>query len=296
MKSFKIEKILIPIDFSETSLLAIEHAAFTAQLFKADLVLLHVVENHWEKFNIVVPELRIDAPSGIINAIEKRLEEIAQNIRSKYGVKSTCITSGGTVFSEILAVSTEHNVNLIIMGTHGASGFVEFFVGSNAYKVVTQSELPVISIQEKAKKLGFHKILLPIDLSTHSRQKVHHAIVLAKHFASSIYLVGLEDSTDESELKKLSLQLDQIENFIKKSGIVCVRKMIATPNQAKMTIDYATEVNADLIIITTDQDEDMMARLLGSYAQQIVNHSKIPVMSIQPVIGFIEPMTISLQQ
>ncbi len=76
MKSFKIEKILIPIDFSETSLLAIEHAAFTAQLYKAELVLLHVVENHWEKFNIVVPELRVDSPTGIINAIEKRLEDI----------------------------------------------------------------------------------------------------------------------------------------------------------------------------------------------------------------------------
>lgn len=285
MKSFKIEKILIPIDFSETSLIAIEHAAFTAQLFKADLVLLHVVENHWEKFNIVIPELRIDEPSGIVNAIEKRLEEIAQNIRSKYGVKSTCITSDGTIFNEVLSVSKEHGIDLIIMGTHGTSGFAEFFVGSNTYKVATQSECPVVSIQTHSIKLGFQTILLPIDLSAHARQKVHHAIVMAKHFVSTIHLIGIEDSSDESELKKLDLYLDQIEEFIKKNEIVCVRKMITTTNQAKMTMEYASEVNADLIIIMTDQDESMTGRLMGPYAQQIINHSKIPVMSVQPVFG-----------
>lgn len=285
MKSFKIEKILIPIDFSETSLLAIEHGAFTAQLYKADLVLLHVVENHWEKFNIVIPELRVDEPSGIVNAIEKRLEELANNIRSKYGVKSTCITANGTIFSEIISVSKEHTIDLIIMGTHGISGFAEFFVGSNTYKVATQSECPVISIQSHSKKLGFKEILLPIDLSAHSRQKVHHAIVIAKHFVSKIHLIGLEDSTDESELKKLDLYMDQVEEFIKKNELVCIRKMITASNQAKMTIDYATEVDADLIVIMTDQDESMTGRLMGPYAQQIVNHSKIPVMSVQPVIG-----------
>lgn len=285
MKSFKIEKILLPIDFSETSLLAIEHGAFTAQLFKADLVLLHVVENHWEKFNIVIPELRVDEPTGIVNAIEKRLEEIATNIRTKFGVKSTCITSNGTIFSEILSVSKEHSIDLVIMGTHGTSGFAEFFVGSNTYKVATQSECPVISIQTHAKKLGFKSILLPIDLSAHARQKVHHAIVMAKHFVSTIHLIGLEDSTEESEIKKLNLYMDQVEDFIKKNEIVCIRKMVTAANQAQLTIDYSTEVDADLIIIMTDQDENMTGRLMGPYAQQIVNHSKIPVMSVQPVFG-----------
>ena len=284
MKSFKIAKILIPIDFSETSLLAIEHAAFTAQLFNAELVLLHVLEKHWEKFNIVTPELRIDAPSGIANAVEKRLEEIAENIRINYGVKSICITSNGTIFSEILSISEEHKIDLIMMGTHGASGFVELFIGSNTFKVATESVCPVLSIQTHAKETGFKNILLPIDLSAHSRQKVHHASMLAKHFGSTIHLIGLEDSTG-TELKKMELHLNQIEDFLKKNEIPCIKKIVPAANQAKMTIDYAAEINADLIIIMTDQDENMTGRLMGSYAQQIINHSKTPVMSIQPVIG-----------
>lgn len=285
MKSFKIEKILVPIDFSETSILAIEHAAFTAQLFKAELVLLHVIEKHWEKFNIVVPELRVESPDGITNAIEKRLENISKNILTKHGVKSTCTTTNGNIFTEVISISKEQNIDLVIMGTHGTSGFVEFFVGSNTYKVATKSECPIISIQTQTEKLGFKEIVLPIDLSAHSRQKVHHAIVMAKHFASIIHLVGLEDSKDESELKKLHQHMNQIEEFIAKNDLTCVKKTISAANQAKMTIEYAAEVNADLIIIMTDQDENLTGRLMGSYAQQIINHSKIAVMSIQPSFG-----------
>jgi nucleotide-binding universal stress UspA family protein len=285
MRLFKIEKILVPIDFSETSMLAIEHAAFTAQLFKAELVLLHVIEKHFEKFNIVVPELRVESPSGMTNAVEKRLEDIAKNIRSKYGVQSTCTTTDGNIFTEVIAISKEHKTDLVIMGTHGTSGFVEFFAGSNTFKVASQSECPVISIQSHAQKLGFKEIILPIDLSAHSRQKVHHAIVMAKHFASIIHLVGLEDSNDELELKKLHQQMDQIEAVIAKNNLTSIKKFLPANNQAKMTMNYATEVNADLIIIMTDQDENLSGRLLGSYAQQIVNHSKIPVMSIQPNFG-----------
>lgn len=285
MKPFKIQKVLIPIDFSETSLIAIEHGAFTAQLFKADIVLLHVVEKHWEKFSIVAPEMRVEQPGDLANAIEKRLEEVAAGIRSKYGVKSTCITSDGNIFSEIVAVSKEHDIDLVFMGTHGTSGVVEFFVGSNTYKVVTESVCPVISVRAHADKVGFKNIVLPIDDSAHSRQKVNHAVVMAKQFAAKIHILGLADSSDEGELKKFEIKLDQIEDYLKKCELTYTRKTINGGNQAKVSYDYAKSVNGDLIVIMTDQDENITGRLLGTYAQQIVNHSKIPVMSIQPKEG-----------
>ena len=285
MEPFKIEKILIPIDFSETSLLAIEHASYIAQLFKAELVLLHVVEKHWEKFSIVVPEMRIAPADDIINSIENRLESIASDILSDHGVKSICITANGTIFSEIIAVSKEHNVDLIILGTHGTSGFAEFFIGSNAYKVVTRAECPVISVQTHSQKLGFKNILLPIDDSAHSRQKINHAIVLARQLSSKIHLVGLADFEIDEELHKFEIKLEQIEEYIAKCDLTCTKEIIHGKNQATMTADYATSIGADLIIIMTDQDENLTGRLLGPYAQQIVNHSKIPVMSVQPVAG-----------
>lgn len=285
MKAFNIQKILIPVDFSETSMIAIEHAGFAAQVLKADLVLLHVVEKHWEKFSIVAPEMRVDAPSDFTNAIEKRLEETAAAIRSKYGVKSTCITADGNIFNEIVSVSKEHKVDLVVMGTHGTSGVVEFFVGSNTYKVVTESVCPVLSVRAHATKVGFREIVLPIDDSAHSRQKVNHAVVIAKQFNSRINILGLPDTDDEGEMKKFEFKLDQIEEYLKKHDISFTRKSINGGNQAKHTYEFAKSINADLIVIMTDQDETLTGRLLGTYAQQIVNHSKIPVMSIQPVVA-----------
>jgi nucleotide-binding universal stress UspA family protein len=285
MKTFNPQKILIPVDFSETAMIAIEHGAYVAKLFKADLILLHVVEKHWEKFSVVAPELRVDAPTDLINSIEKRLEETAANILAKYGVKSSSITSDGNIFSEIIAISRENNVDMIVMGTHGTSGVVEFFAGSNTYKVITEAECPVLSVRAQASSVGFKKIVLPIDDSSHSRQKVNHAIVMAKHSGAVIHVLGLADTTDESELKRFEIKLDQIEEYMDKCGVISTRKTINEGNQARVTYDYAKSQKADLIVIMTDQDENITGRLMGTYAQQIVNHSKIPVMSIQPVVA-----------
>lgn len=278
----KLEKILIPIDFSETSLLAVEHGAYVAQAFGAELVLLHVVEKHWEKFNIVVPEMRIAAPDDIITIIEKRLEELAKSIFLEYSVKSYCITANGTIFSEILSISKEQEIDLIVMGTHGTSGVVEFFLGSNAYKIVNSSDCPVLTVNTHAEKVGFDSIVLPIDNSAHSRQKVNKAIAMAQHFSSTIHILGLADFTDEKELGIFEIKIEQVEAYIRKCNIACTQHIVKGNNQATMTLDYAKQMNTSLIVIMTDQDENISGRLLGTYAQQIVNHSIIPVMSVQP--------------
>src|SRR6218665_862241 len=183
MKTFNPQRILIPVDFSETSFIAIEHAAFTAQLFKAELILLHVVEKHWENFNVIAPEIVVEMPTDLVNSIEKRLQEVAVNIRTKYGVKSTCFTADGNIFTEIIAVAEEQNVDLIMMGTHGTSGIVEFFVGSNTYKVVTEASCPVISVRAHAEKLGYQNIVLTIDDTEHTNKKENNTIIIPKKFS-----------------------------------------------------------------------------------------------------------------
>jgi len=287
MKTFNIKKILIPIDFSETAFLAIEHACFMAKIFKADLVLLHVFEKHWERFNMFVqPEFVFENASELSDKIEKRLTEIAENIQKDYGISPMVILADGNICNEIVKVSKENQIDLIIMGTHGVSGFEEFFLGSNAYKVVTSSICPVVTVQAQSKSLGFKSILLPIDNSMHSRQKVDHAVELAKHYGAKIHIIGLMNNSDEEVSKKFEIKLDQVQAYIEKSGLAFSRKTILGNNQAVMTLDYSKQVNADLIAIMTDQEETIF--FLGAYAQQIVNHSTIPVMSIRPTIGYID--------
>lgn len=286
MKQFEIRKIVTPIDFSETSMLAIEHAGQMAKLFDAEIVLAHVLEKNWQGFNIIEPEATFEVPPDFLVRMQAKLEEHAQKISKEYGVKTSSVVTEGNVYNEIISIVEEAGADIIVMGTHGTSGFEEFFVGSNTYRVVTRSQVPVLSVQTHAHNIGFKEIMLPIDDSDHSRQKVNHALKIARAYNSRVHITGLlDDDTDESKLK---IKLEQVNRFLHNAGVNSVIEIIKGSNQATMTIKHAKNVKADLIIIMTDQEENLTGRFLGPYAQQVVNHSWIPVLSVKPVEGHYE--------
>jgi nucleotide-binding universal stress UspA family protein len=280
---FNIKKILIPIDFSETAMLAIEHGAFMAKLYKADIILAHVIEHSWQKFSIVAPEIKFEMPDNILSLAEQKLKEVAEKIRKDYGVNSIAISTEGNICQEIVELVKTENVDVIVMGTHGASGFEEAFMGSNSYKVVTLANTPVLTVQSHSRRIGFSEILLPIDNSEHSRQKVTHAIELAKQYGARIHVLGLLDGDDSEVLDKFKLKIDQVKLFIEKCELPVVMDIKVGGNQAKNTINYAKQHNADLIVIMTDQEENFTGSFIGPYAQQVVNHSWVPVLSIKPI-------------
>jgi nucleotide-binding universal stress UspA family protein len=285
MKNFNVNRILIPTDFSETGLLAIEHGAFMARLFKAELHLLHVLEVNEYTYDIPEPVLKLTNLKPIQEIAEKKMNEVSESISKEYGVKTITLCSTGRISTEVVNYSTENNIDLIIMGTHGASGFEEYFMGSNAHKVVNRVSCPVITVQTHAKKLGFMDVVLPIDSSIHSRQKVNYTIELCRLYNSRIHIVGLLDTHEDNEEGKLNIMLDGVEEAIKKAGLTSTRKVVEGTNLAVMAMDYSNQVNADLLVIMTDHESTLTGMFMGPFAKQIVNHSKIPVMSIKPVEG-----------
>ena len=148
MKKPEIKRILIPTDFSETGHLALEHGAFMASLFKAELYLLHVMELFELPYTLYDPVLIRTSDDEFQNNINKSLNEQAEKIRAQYGLNVVPIVSRGRVVTEIIEVAKEKQIDLIVMGTHGAKGFEEFFIGSNAHRTVTISPCPVITIQK----------------------------------------------------------------------------------------------------------------------------------------------------
>ncbi len=180
------------------------------------------------------------------------------------------------------------------MGTHGAHGFEEYFIGSNAHKVVNHAQCPVITIQQQAKKIGFSNIVMPIDNSLYSRQKVDYVIRLAHLYDSRVHILGLINDGDEIDEKKFAIKLDSVENALKRTGLRYVRTLIKGSNIAEEAMKYSDKVKADLIVIMTDHESHLKGALLGTLAKQIVNHSKIPVMSIRPLPeGTLDPVHLS---
>ena len=281
----QFKKILVPVDFSETGSLALEHAAFMARLAKADLLLLHVLPVSEYHFEIPEPILRIENHDEVNKIVEQKLNELVEHVRINYGCRAVSMSARGKVAHEIYETALEEKVDLIVMGTHGAKGFEEFFLGSNAQKVVNVAPCPVITVQTHSKKLGYTNIVLPIDRTIHSREKVDVAIDMGNLFASKLHILGLLESTEEGEYDKLQIVLDQVQSKIEKSGLPFSRHTVKGDNLAAEALKFGASVNADLIIIMTEHESEMTGIFMGPRAKQIVNHSRIPVLSIKPHEG-----------
>jgi nucleotide-binding universal stress UspA family protein len=292
-KKFALKKILVPTDFSETGSLALEHAVHMAKLFNAELLLVHVIGVSETTYDIYNPSAPVRSLEDIQAVVNQRLGELAEKIKKEQQLEAETICSSGFVANEITGLAKEKEVDLIIMGTHGANGFQEYFIGSNAHKTVTIATCPVLTVQSHIKTPGFKEIVLPIDDTLHSRQKVDYAIELAKKYGSRIHLLGLLPSKETIDKNKFDIKLDAVEAALKQAGITYVRKVVEDKNVAAKAMDYSNYVGADLIVIMTDHESQITGMFMGAFAKQIVNHSKIPVMSIKPVEGKFESIDLT---
>lgn len=279
-EKFEVNKILVPIDFSNTSKVALKHAANLCSKFKSELYLLHVFTTS----NIdVFPNLDMSRDyDNVKKAVSKEIETVANDFREKYGVQVNAEIKDGSISREIVQTAKEVEADMIVMGTHGVSGFEEFFLGSNAYRVVTSSSIPVFTIQEKSDKVAYERILLPIDHSQHSLDKVAEAAFFAKAFGSKIYIAGLVNQEGEESKNKLNLKIKQVEDYLFNKEIEFDRTFLHGDNVADMSMEYAEKIDADLIFIMTEQ-EAATGLFVGPHAQRVVNHSNVPVISVTPI-------------
>jgi nucleotide-binding universal stress UspA family protein len=281
LKDLEIKRIYIPYDFSETAALALEHAVFMAKLYKAELILSHIVEPSSIASALLHP-FSHDEQNKNGELAAQKLDEIASEILQKSGIRIKTYVEKGRIYKKIIEGTKEHEVDVIVMGTHGINGFEEFFIGSNAFKVVSNTPCPIITVQSHAKRIGFKKIIMPIDDTTYSRQKVPFASKMAQHYDSVVHILGLVADQDEEALKKFTIKIEQVEEFFEQRDVRFRTEYVNGDNLAALTMKHAEETDADLILIMTEQQPEIADLFLGTHAQRIVNHSKIPVMCVRP--------------
>lgn len=283
MIHFKTGKILIPVDFSDTSLLAIKHGAFLAQYTKGDVYLLHVINKQYEHYAVVEQPMHIDGPEKFEKAATAKLNELANKVKSEYGVTVNTIVKMGNPTKEIISTEKEIEADMVVMGTHGYSPIEEFVIGSNTLKVITKGSVPVMTMSENAKKFGYTNILLPIDTSGHSRQKVVYAIEMAKTFSAHLHVAGILGRDDANEEAGMGVVMNQIKEMAKKQNVIATSEIIKdVKNRAQTTIAMAEKTKSDAIVIMTDQEAELSGFFLGPYSQQVIHHSRVPVIAITP--------------
>jgi nucleotide-binding universal stress UspA family protein len=288
MIHFNCTKILIPVDFSDTSMLAIKHGRALAQKTKAGIYLLHVVNVQFVSQNMFLPSVSLDQ-SLIEKKANDRLTELANEISKEYDILVQTIIKTGSPSTEVSKVAKEIGASLIVMGTHGYSPLEELVIGSTALKVITKAHCPTMAMSADATHIGYKTVVLPIDNTVNSRQKVHFTLEFAKRFDATVYAVGLLSSDEADETPAMELILHQIKVLAKEKNVKIESEILSNvSNRANATVKFVEKVSGDVIVIMTDQDAELSGFFLGPYSQQVIHLSKVPVIAIKPLDLFVD--------
>jgi universal stress protein A len=143
---FKLKKILVPVDFSECSNKAVQYAEAMAKQFNAELLLLHVVEEYLPTSELVLVDTTAMLQE-LCDTAKRDIKKIQEQIGP--GVEANIELRSGAPYNEIVRAAKQLDIDLIIMATHGRTGFVHTFMGSTTERVVRHAACPVLVVRER---------------------------------------------------------------------------------------------------------------------------------------------------
>lgn len=246
MKSNNI--ILVPIDFSPKSILALEQAKYLAKISKSDIILLNVIQPDNKTISFVhsiFSDVEREAMNQRIEeGIRKKLNQlIEENITAEIDIKAMVVS--GKIYEQIIETSKSLNCNYIVMGVNDTDAENDTHVlGSNASRIVWTSEIPVITVNNVIIK-DIKTIILPLDLTKDTQQKVAKAIKFAKMTHAKIKIVTALLTDDPSVVSVLEYQMGFVEKFIKE-------------NYGNVSADF----------VFGDKDKDTLSGLVLKYTEE----------------------------
>ena len=275
MSFYTIRKILVPVDLSESSFNALDTAAALAQKHKASLHILNVLESNFDPFQ------EDSFPLGSSSThLPDVLNALAGSIRHAYDIKLKVLQVEGNVRDTILRTSFKLQSDLIVMGTHGASGYRDGFMGSTTYTVIKHAGCAVLSVPGLRKYPSFNKIVFPIRPVAGALQRYD----VVCHFVSaqsSLDVLGLSYRSVERENNVLDKIVHEIKDQLEADKVRAQISWGAGHTVADDVLFYAYQNNPDLIVITSVLDVTTKPRFVGPHTQKIINCAKTPVLSIK---------------
>ncbi|RUT78133.1 universal stress protein [Ancylomarina longa] len=274
-----MKRILVPVDFSGDSINALKFAIYLSNKLGAHLRMVHVKKS--EKF--VMPFHFDELKNEIIHTVQEYFEKLIELHSPNYQVENGVFDFKiriGSVYREIINQAKYGDSYLIVMGAYGASGFEEFFIGSNAFKVVSYSTCPVVTVQNEGEHSEVKTILMPIDASNETRKKIPYVTELAHNCKAEVHILGVHETSNSSVIGKIEHYMQQAEDYLQEKNIKVIKNIRKGDNNTITALEYAREIDADLIAIMREQAETTFNMFFGSYAQQMVNRSEIPIFSV----------------
>ncbi|MDR2907040.1 MAG: universal stress protein [Bacteroidales bacterium] len=272
-----MKRILIPTDFSQNSLSALDYVIENISNGAFEIILMWV-DTTQTKDRLILDSENLSIEKAVKAQFEKILKDYAPKLGDgtlEYRIRE------GKVHVEVANQAKYDDVDLVVCCTHGASGFEEHYIGSNAYRIVMYCECPVITISPNYSSDSKPNIfVLPLDNSAEGVQKVPCTCKLAEITDAEIHILGLYTSKLSSHRRKVDNYVSKVEYYIADADIEFSTIFKETDNITKTILAYAESVNATLVSIMTEQESSAWNFLLGTHAERLLGASPIPVLTV----------------
>ncbi len=264
---------LVPIDFTDKSIHALEYAAGILKEHKGVIRLLHVVDE------------RTNPNNASLEATKEKVEKFAEQQQEKLDVKIIPNLVTGNIFTSIGEAARKFGAQLIIMGTHGMQG-IQFIIGSFAARVILGSPVPVLLTNGTKQYSGFKNIILPFDNTIKTDNMIAKTIELGKAFGSTIHIFSQKQEQSLLGKVKTSQSLQQIKKQIRKAGLVCHYVSLETHqyNIAESVFQYAESIEADLIMVTTQNQTNSKEYIIVESCIKLMEKTTTPLFFLNPTL------------
>ncbi len=270
-----MKDIIVPINFTNDSENSLEEAIFLSKLLKSKIHLINVVSlgDWWS--NLIITK---DTKEQLYNlSLENLKKTAALHPETTFELKVLF----GKVHEQILEYAGSVNSELIVLCDKHRDEKENKILGSIVTHVITESKCPVITIKNKIDK-DIKNIVVPIDLSEDSDRKVRAAIAFNQYAKAKLHFVSILFEGVGNRNIRTRKKVKQLEKTLKKHEVNYSFKLIRKQKiyAYQDALEYAEQVNADLIIIMTHKERYMFDNYIGAFAHRIINYSQTPVMTI----------------
>tara|TARA_B100000378_G_scaffold206253_1_gene169528 strand:- start:33916 stop:34743 length:828 start_codon:yes stop_codon:yes gene_type:complete len=274
-----MKKILVPTDFSKEAENALKTAAIIAKKFDAEIYLLHMLDL---PLNLIDPvqgnSQNVPEALYFMKLAHLEFSKIKQNDYLKAITVNEAVQFN-YAFRGITEFAKNNQCELIIMGSHGSSGFREMFIGSNTEKVVRQSEIPVLVIKEESQAFNVEKFIFATDTEIDNRKTLLKAVEFSNLFEAELHLLFVNTPNNFTTTKQAYADLGE---FLQEMNLNNIKKHIYNDiSVEKGILNFAEKINADLIGISTHGRKGLAHFFNGSISEDLVNHAKRPVVTFK---------------
>lgn len=278
MKAY-LKNIVVPVDFNQPSLDAIEYALDFAGHIKGKLNLVYVIETRG-----VINDMlqKGDQLVKITEKTKEKLEQLAEPYRKSHDTEIITHVLRGRIYKEILEFSDSIDARMIILGDNYPCNNDDQILGSTVYHVTLKSKAPVITVKCGHKQVG-KKVVVPLDFTRQSRKQVLSSLAYGIHYDAEINLVSVKIADINTQDSIIHGKLDKAHKSLNRNGVPATYKLYEYDRNIppyKRVLEYAREIDADLILLLTHQEGFIHDNYIGAFAHHIINESPINVLSL----------------